>query len=33
MTQKHELVESILDSYILLPPEIDFVGQKQQDYR
>ncbi|MCP4408693.1 MAG: Tn3 family transposase [Gammaproteobacteria bacterium] len=32
MTQKHKLDEQILDSYTLLPPEIDLVGQKQQDY-
>ena len=32
MTQKHALDETILDSYTLLPPEIDFIGRKRQDH-
>ena len=32
MTQKYALEESVMDAYTLLPPEIDFVGRKQQDY-
>ena len=31
MTLKHTLVESIVDAYTLLPPEIDFIKRKN-DY-